>query len=124
LHTAFHLRNHDTGEWYRDTFEVERDSGEGEWELEVDHLWRAKALGYSNCALATEADNQAELEAEAQVYLDAWAAHFDEIKNKRHVSVSGIHPVATNGKIAQIVHRVGRGQVPQTRVSMNFEART
>jgi hypothetical protein len=118
------LRDHDTREWKRETFEVERDSGEGDWELEVPHLWRAQAMAYVNCDVAGEGDNREDVEEEAQVYLDAWKDHFDEVKNKRHVSIAGIHPVETNGKLAQIVYRAGRGFVPQTRVSMNFESRT
>lgn len=124
LHTAFHLRDHATHEWNREVFEVERDSGEGDWELEVNHLWRARAVGYYNCSVGAEDDNLSKVRGEAQVYLDAWKDHFDECRDKRHVSVAGIHPVETNGKIAQVRYRVGRGQVPQTRVSMNFEATT
>ncbi len=124
LHTGFRLRDSSTKAWHREIFEIERDTGEGEWTLEVPHLWRARALGYQNCSLSTEVDNISTLTAEAEVYLFAWATHFDAIRDKRHVSVAGLQEVATNGTIAQIKYRVGRGQVPQTRVSQHFEART
>ena len=121
LHTAFHLRDHDTKEWNREVFEIDRDYGEGEWEVEVNHLWRAMALGYQDCDLAAEDDNKEAVEAEAQVYLDAWAAHFDAVRDKRSVSIAGIRPIETNGKLAQVRYRVGRGQVPVTFVCQNFE---
>jgi hypothetical protein len=124
LHTAFHLRDHETHEWTREVFEVERDTGEGVWELEVNHLWRAMAFGYQDCDLAGEDDNKEEVDAEAQVYLDAWKDHFDEVRDKRHVSIAGIHPIETNGKIAQVRYRCGRGLVPITKASQNFEAQT
>jgi hypothetical protein len=124
LHTAFHLRDNATHEWNREVVEVERNSGEGEWELEVPHLWRAMALGYSNCSVSGEGDNRATVRAEAQVYADAWKDHFDEIRDRRHVSIAGIHPIGLNGKLAQVRYRVGRGMTPVTKCSMNFEATT
>ena len=120
LQTAFHLRNSSTHEWNRETFTIERETGEGEWVLEVPHLWRARALGTQDCTVANEVDNLTTLTAEAQVYLDAWKSHWDSVKDKRHVSVAGIHPVATNGKVAAVKFRIGRGQVPQTTISQHY----
>jgi hypothetical protein len=124
LHTGFHVRHYETREWIRETFEAERSTGYGEWTLEVPHLWRARALAYTNCSVSAEGDNRSTVKDEAQVYLDAWEQHFDAIRDKRHVSVAGILPVGLSGKVAQIVYRVGRGQVPQTRVSQHFEGQT
>ncbi len=124
LHTGFHLRDYDDGDWIRESFEIERDYGTGEFVLDIPYLWRARTLGYLNCQTVAEQDNRDDLHDEAKVYLDAWKDHFDTIREKRHLSIAGLHPVELNGKLAQVVYRLGRGQVPQTRVSMNFEART
>lgn len=124
LHTGFHLRHYEDREWIHETIEIERDYGTGEMVLEVPYLWRARTLGYANCQTATEQDNRDTLHDEAQVYLDAWKDHFDAIRERRHLSIAGLQRVELNGKLAQVVYRLGRGQVPQTRVSMNFEATT
>jgi hypothetical protein len=124
LHTGFRLRDSATKEWDRELFDIDRGEGEGIWVLEVPHLWRARAVGYNDCSVATDVDNISTLRSEAMVYAQAWVDHFDAIRDKRHVSVAGIHPVSTTGNIASVKFRVGRGQTPATFVSQNFEART
>ena len=124
LHTGFHVRHYEDREWIHETIEIERDYGTGEWILEIPYLWRARTLGYYNCQAAAEQDNRDDLHDEAQVYLDAWKDHFDAIRSRRHLSLAGLQRVELNGTLAQVVYRLGRGQVPQTRVSQHFEART
>jgi hypothetical protein len=121
LHTSFHIRGAD-GTWVRDTFERDRGDGQGEWRLELPFLWRAAAQAYVDCGVSGNSDNQATLQAEAEAYLDLWEAHFNAVKDKRDVTVPGIHPVSLSGKIAMLQYRVGRGLPPKTRILRNYEA--
>lgn len=121
LHTSFHVRGADGG-WVRDIYERDRGDGYGEWRLELPFLWRAAAQAYTDCGVSGNQDNQATLQAEAEVYLDLWEDHFNAVKEKRDVTIPGVHPVSLSGKIAMLQYRVGRGLPPKTRVCRNYEA--
>lgn len=120
LLTSFHLRDEDGG-WRRETFEVERSTGTGTWILDVPHLWRARALNYTNCNIDSEFDNLSKVRDEAQVYLDAWQAHYDAAMSKLDVSFAGLHPVEMSGKVAYLQYRLGKGVAPKTRVARHYE---
>jgi hypothetical protein len=119
LATSFHLRDAD-GNWKREEFEIERESGSGTKIIDIPYLWRAKAMFYVNCDAQYETDNMSTLQAEAQVYLDAWKAHYDAIVSKLDVSFAGLHPTEMSGKVAYLEYRLGKGVAPKTRVARHY----
>jgi hypothetical protein len=123
LYCSFHLRGTDGG-WIKEAYTKERESGSGEWTLDVPWLWRARARGYVDCDMTGERDNSDSLDTEANELLDLWAAHFDAIRNKRIARPAGIHPASLSGKIAHVGYRLGRGLSPQTTVTEHFEPST
>jgi len=123
LHAGFHLRDTETGEWKRERFTVERDTGTGKRIYKEHHLWKAHSFDVSGCGDGTEHTNDAELTAESQFYLDAWENHWDTVKDKRQQNYAGIHPLSLSGTIAHITMRAGRGQSPITRASEHYEHR-
>ena len=120
LHTSFRLRDAETGEMYREVFEIERNTGSGQQMLKLDFLWRARSIYYTDCNQANENDNLTSLQTEAQVYLDAWKSHWDTVVNKRDVPLAGIWNVSLSGNIAQVNYRVARGLVSKTRVTQHY----
>jgi hypothetical protein len=124
LYTGFHLRDPDTGDWYRETFSIERDTGEGELVIDLDFLWRAWSFTPDGCNNGNEEDNYDDLETEATVYLTAWKNHFDAQRDKRFMQYAGTHAIALSGSIAEITYRIGRGLTPKTVVSQHFHQST
>jgi hypothetical protein len=124
LYTGFHLRDPDTGDWYRESFSIERDTGEGEITIDLDFLWRAWSFTPDGCNNGTGEDNYDDLETEATVYLTAWKNHFDAQRDKRFMQYAGTHALALSGSIAEITYRIGRGLTPKTVASQHFHQST
>jgi hypothetical protein len=124
LFTGFYLRDPDTGDWHRESFSIERDTGVGELVIDLDFLWRAWAFEPGACVAGTEHDNYTDLQTEVNVYLNAWKDHFDDQRDKRFMQYAGVHAISLSGNIAEIAYRVGRGLTPKTVVSQHFHQST
>jgi hypothetical protein len=121
LYTGFHLRDPDTGDWRREEIEVEREQGEGEQIVELPFLWRAWSFyAGANCATGTENDNKSSLTTETNVYLNAWKAHWDAVRDKRFAPYAGVEQIALSGNVAEVCYRLGRGLTPITEASQHY----
>jgi len=124
LYTGFHMRDPDTGDWYRETFEIERDTGTGELTIDMPFLWRAWSFTPDGCSDGNEEDNYDDLETEANTFLAAWKTHFDAERDKRFMPYAGTHAIALTGNIAELTYRLGRGLIPQTTASQHYHQST
>jgi len=68
----------------------------------------------------TAGDNTSELDAEAQIYLDAVASGYSYAQSQ-DVLYNGILALGLSGGVSQITWKVGNGRVATTRVGVNHE---
>lgn len=120
LFTSFTLRN-STGCFIKQTFTVTRNTGSGEKIFHLPDLWRAIALGYLNCDQVSVWDNIDDLTDEAEVYRDAYKAHYDSRTVKRQLEFPGVLKIMPNGKVSQVCFHINKGLPTTTVASENFD---
>lgn len=126
LCTGFRVRNSSTWAFDRKEFTSDRDTGQGEQVLDHPELFETIIESYlADCTNSgSPTKNTSAIQAEADVYINAWKDHWDKMRDVRDVEYTGTLPLSLSGAIAQISYRLGRGHPPITRVSQHYEHST
>jgi hypothetical protein len=134
LCTGFRIRDPSTWEFVRHSRTAYREVGtgtgtppreEGSGTQLLPHLELYETVSEPFTGACTNSGsptkNTAAIDAEADLYLAAWKAHWDSVKTKRDIIYDGARNLPLSGNVAHLRWRIAGGIPPQTRGAENYE---